>query len=121
MTPEQLETLAAYHDSQKKYWGTDSPPGKSHRGWAAQLRAMAEERREEDQRLADAVAAVKLLVPFIHNVRRAILCLEDVVGMSEALDAGETVLVRATVVLARRQRMERERDARIAGQERNDQ
>ncbi len=58
MTPEQLETLAAYHDSQKKYWGTDSPPGKSHRGWAAQLRAMA----EESQRLADAVTALKVVL-----------------------------------------------------------
>ncbi len=62
MTPEQLETLAAYHDSQKKYSGTDSPPGKSHRGWAAQLRTMAEERREEQKRLADAVAALKVVL-----------------------------------------------------------
>ncbi len=124
MTPEQLKALVKHHDYQAVFYGGEATlAGRDHVRWAAEFRAMAEERGEEQKRLADAVAAVKLLVPFVTGYRLMAKDWKDCPvspgsSMSKAVAAGEAVLARATVVLARRQRMDRECDARTAGQER---
>ena len=107
MTPEQLKALVKHHDYQAVFYGGEATlAGRDHVRWAAEFRAMAEERGEEQKRQADAVAAVGLLLPFVEGYLLIARDWKDCPvspgsSMSEAIAAGKAVL-------------DREREARAA-------